>query len=454
MGFARLTAAGRIFRFLLIPLGHGQTRLALGAAVAQHLGMKAANRRTSETPQLVASRKNYALTYGALGAGLLVVVAGIWFGVRALTEKPAAQTAASVAAPPPRVDPVEAELRLASDAYAKGRYVEPSGESALDYYRNALSLDPGSEAARAGMRSVVDRILERAEQALTAERLEQATADIEIARGIDAAHPRLAFLDVQIKRERERLALDQARATTDRVRRYVDQARAQIQQQRLIRPPGANAHESLQQARKLDPRDPAVELATRELGVALTEAARRSVATGDAARARELIDVARKLGVTEAALLALERSLNDATARTTALVIDAPQSPSGSNVAPREAAPAAPAIIQERAPESAVQQTAADEVLQASELKRTKEVAPDYPSQAALDGLEGWVDIDFIISEAGIPQDLKVRDANPRRVFDRAAINSLRQWRFEPILQNGAPVAKRATLRVRFQRRG
>ena len=34
----QLTAAGRIFRFLLTPLSHGQTRLALEAAVKQHLG--------------------------------------------------------------------------------------------------------------------------------------------------------------------------------------------------------------------------------------------------------------------------------------------------------------------------------------------------------------------------------------------------------------------------------
>ena len=35
----QLTAAGRIFRFLLTPLSHGQTRLALEAAVAQHLDL-------------------------------------------------------------------------------------------------------------------------------------------------------------------------------------------------------------------------------------------------------------------------------------------------------------------------------------------------------------------------------------------------------------------------------
>jgi len=451
----RLTAAGRIFRFLLIPLGHGQTRLALGAAVAQHLGMKAANQRASQ-PSPAAARKNYALAYGALGIGAMIVVAGIWFGVRALTEEPAAPVSAAVQSAPllPPADPVQKELQLANDAFAEGRYFEPRGDSALDLYRNVLRMDPANQAAQTGVRSVVDKILERAEQALTAERLEQAVQDIETARAIDATHPRLAFLDVQVKREHERLALDQARATTNRVRTLVEQAGVQIQQQRLLRPPGANANDTLQQARRLDPRDPAVELATRELSAALTEAARRAVAAGDAARARELIDAARKLGVTDAALLALERSLNDTTARTTALVVDTPQSPAGSNVAPRQAAPAAPAIIESRAPENPVQQTPVDEVLQASELKRTREVAADYPAQAALDGLEGWVDIDFTISETGVPQDLKVRDANPRRVFDRAAVNSLRQWRFEPIVENGVPVAKRATLRVRFQRRG
>ena len=38
----QLTAAGRIFRFLLTPLSHGQTRLALEAAVTQHADLAAA----------------------------------------------------------------------------------------------------------------------------------------------------------------------------------------------------------------------------------------------------------------------------------------------------------------------------------------------------------------------------------------------------------------------------
>lgn len=62
------------------------------------------------------------------------------------------------------------------------------------------------------------------------------------------------------------------------------------------------------------------------------------------------------------------------------------------------------------------------------------------------------MDVDFTISPEGEPENLRVRDSSPRRVFDRAALDSVRQWRFAPITENGVPVARRATLRVRFQR--
>ena len=99
---------------------------------------------------------------------------------------------------PEKTDPVQAELALAKEAFDQGKYLEPAGDSALDYYRSALALDPNSDAAKDGIRSVVDKILERAEASLTAEKLEDAIRNIETARDIDPTHPRLAFLDTQI----------------------------------------------------------------------------------------------------------------------------------------------------------------------------------------------------------------------------------------------------------------
>jgi hypothetical protein len=180
----RLTAEGRVFRFLLTPLSHGQTRLALKAAAAQHIDLKASgNRRTATVPD--APKRNYVATYGALAAGLLIVIAGVWFGVGRMTSGPSKPTTAeraSTQAPgslPQRVDPVTAELALAQEAFEAERYLEPRGESALDFYRSALALDPNSEQAKAGVRAVAERILARAEAALTAERIEEAVRNVE-----------------------------------------------------------------------------------------------------------------------------------------------------------------------------------------------------------------------------------------------------------------------------------
>ena len=315
----QLTAAGRIFRFLLTPLSHGQTRLALEAAVAQSVDLKAAGHRLSSGNTSDGGNKNYVVTYGALAAGLLVVIGGIWFGVKQFTAAPEAPSAAQNAATtgpgglPEKPDPVQAELLLAKEAFAQNKLLEPAGESALDLYRSALALDPKSDAAKAGIRSVVDKILERAETSLTAERLEDAIKNIETARDIDATHPRLSFLDTQIARERERLKLSQAQEVGAKVRTLVAQGNDRMANGRLITPAGSSARESLLEARKLDPTDPAVAQGIRDLSATVIEEARKSIAIGRFDEAQTYVNAARGLGSAGTALATVERALADAT---------------------------------------------------------------------------------------------------------------------------------------------
>ena len=149
-GLMQLTAAGRIFRFLLTPLSHGQTRLALEAAVTQHKDLAAQGQRLSSGTGGTSDGKNYVVTYGALAGGLLVIIAGIWFGISHFTGDKVEPPSTSVATTEPTVglpdkpDPVKAELALAQEAFAQGRYLEPANESALDLYRSALALDPNN----------------------------------------------------------------------------------------------------------------------------------------------------------------------------------------------------------------------------------------------------------------------------------------------------------------------
>ncbi|HKU16585.1 MAG TPA: energy transducer TonB [Steroidobacteraceae bacterium] len=322
----QLTATGRIFRFLLTPLSHGQTRLALEAAVTQHQDLLAqGHRMTAAGGTTGGEKKNYVVTYGALAVGLLVVIGGIWFGVNKFAGEPAAPPVAQQAAPagqqggvPEKPDPVQAELALAKEAFGQGKYLEPAGESALDYYRSALALDPNSADAKEGIRDVVDKILERAEASLTSEKLEDASRNIELARDIDPAHPRLAFLDTQMARERERIKLSQAADISNRVRTLVNQANDRMQNGRLITPASGNARDALMEARRLDATDPNVVQSVRDFTGLLTEEARKSVAAGEVADAQNYVNVARQMGSGSAALAAVERQLSDASRATAA----------------------------------------------------------------------------------------------------------------------------------------
>ncbi|HEY0684293.1 MAG TPA: energy transducer TonB [Steroidobacter sp.] len=319
----QLTATGRIFRFLLTPLSHGATRLSLEAAVKQHLDLAAAGQRLNTGSAAgEGGSKNYVMTYGALAAGLLVVIGGIWFGVSRLTSEPEVPpvvnqpSAAGAQQPggvPERPDPVKAELALAKDAFNQNKFIEPQGESALDLYRSALALDPNSQDAKDGIRAVAEKILERAEAALLAERLEEAIRTIETARDIDSTHPRLSFLDTQVARERERLKLSQAQEVGNRVRALVNTANDRMANGRLLTPTNGSAKDALLEARRLDPTDPTVLSTIREFSAQLTEEARKSLAGGNIDAATAYVQGARQMGSAGSALAAVERSLAEAT---------------------------------------------------------------------------------------------------------------------------------------------
>jgi protein TonB len=106
--------------------------------------------------------------------------------------------------------------------------------------------------------------------------------------------------------------------------------------------------------------------------------------------------------------------------------------------------------LQEQLAAAQQQRDFTKDVAQAASLKRVREVPAVYPKDAARQGTEGWVQVEFTIAPDGSTKDLQVRDSEPAAVFDKAALDSVSRWRFEPVKKNGAPVAQRAVLQVRF----
>ena len=92
----------------------------------------------------------------------------------------------------------------------------------------------------------------------------------------------------------------------------------------------------------------------------------------------------------------------------------------------------------------------AQEPVSISSLTRTRYVAPKYPRTAERRGDSGWVDVLFTVTLDGTVRDVEVRDSQPAGTFDKAAIRAVEKWTFEPVVENGVVVEKRAGVRMMF----
>jgi protein TonB len=69
-------------------------------------------------------------------------------------------------------------------------------------------------------------------------------------------------------------------------------------------------------------------------------------------------------------------------------------------------------------------------------------VLPRYPSRALSRGIEGWVLLEFTINELGQAVDLQVIEADPKGMFDRAAVTAIQKWKYRPKMQDGRAASR------------
>ena len=124
----------------------------------------------------------------------------------AATSKPAAASAQPAAS----LDEVLEKARLAMD---ERRYIEPAKNNALEHFRQVLVLDPKNAEATEGLKRLGGLLIARARTALDERRFDNALAELEAARSIDANDPRLAEVDARLDSMRAQTALAQIQAT-------------------------------------------------------------------------------------------------------------------------------------------------------------------------------------------------------------------------------------------------
>jgi protein TonB len=77
-------------------------------------------------------------------------------------------------------------------------------------------------------------------------------------------------------------------------------------------------------------------------------------------------------------------------------------------------------------------------------------VEPVYPQRALERGIEGWVEVEFTVTEVGSISEPTILRSHPSAIFDRAALRAIERWKYEPKVVDGQPVP-RPGLRNRFR---
>ncbi|MDW8478789.1 MAG: energy transducer TonB [Xanthomonadales bacterium] len=73
-----------------------------------------------------------------------------------------------------------------------------------------------------------------------------------------------------------------------------------------------------------------------------------------------------------------------------------------------------------------------------------------YPVRAKAQGITGYVVLSLLIGPTGQVEQVRVLEAQPEGVFDEAAVEGVRSWRFEPASYKGQSVRVWARQRIRF----
>ena len=273
---------GSVYRFIHKPMSVARAKLFVQAAIKKHSDPRTTTTVIAPPRPRQPSQRKQPLVIGICVAAAALIGAVLWWNghVSKSAEQIAALTAAGAS------DPL---LVRAVDALAANRLTEPSGDNALELYLLKLARTPNDPTARAGVSEVRERLLSRAENALMAERIDEAQSAIDTARKAGVESGRLAFLSAQLNKTRDQSKIAQSRAraqseqaaSKDKLGETVQSAAERMDQNRLIEPESDSALFYVKQALRLDPKNLGAQQTKRALGARLLLEARTAIESRD-----------------------------------------------------------------------------------------------------------------------------------------------------------------------------
>jgi TonB family protein len=294
-------------------------------------------------------------------------------------------------------------LSRGREALARGALLAPVEDNARFYIQSARALAPGDAAVQQSLQELIALLQREAHQALAARNADQ--ADVWIAAAADLGADRAEVSALRGEAQQLRVAARSAELT-----RLSAAFNERLARGALLDPAADSAHFYLGQLVQQAADDPATQRARSAYGARVLEEARGALRAQDFAATRRWLAEARAASADAAGISRLDAVL---------------------------------AVAQEEAQQ-------ATSFVNASSLTRTRYVAPQFPDIARARGIDGWVDLQFVVASDGAVSDVSVVGAQPVGIFEQAALDAVRHWRYQPVLHGGQAVSEHARVRLRF----
>jgi TonB family protein len=294
-------------------------------------------------------------------------------------------------------------LAKAADRLRSGQLVEPTQDNARFFIESARAVAPDEPEVRQAEKQLEDRLVAEVRKALAAGNAETAQRWIDAAADSGISHDDITDLT----REAQRV---QTSAKMDAMARLTLLFNERLAQGRIIDPPADSAKFYLAQLLQSDATHPSTVLARQALASRTLDEAKAAVRRQDFVGAHRWLAETRDAGTDDASISAVEQDMT---------------------------------TLQDNA-------TRAAEIVSAGNLELAKYVPPTFPVAARQRGMSGWVDVQFVVRPDGLVSDVIITGAEPVGLFEQAAVDAVKRWRYKPVERDGHAVDQRARLRMKF----
>jgi protein TonB len=408
-----------------------------------HHGPDVRRSRTAAISAAAAAGGSKLRTWAPILAGVVfIAITAAWLTLRAPDtddRAPATTPSASQIAEPaialPATDTADVQAGSSDELLDRARvalsarhYTDPAGDNALAYFRAVLAQDPANDEAMEGLQRIGVLLDERLQAELGQRRFNDAAVTLGQLKLIRPGDPGLAQIDAKLAEAQIAAAAEISRRQgAAHAQQLAQLVSTRIREGKLVDPARDSAKLYLAQLRRM-PTDPQglADAATAELTQAFLLKIREAAAQPQPDDLERWLAEARALGVSPTRVAAAIRAAPPAATAQ-------PPMTQPERLAQPVAARSNDGRPLEPSQESALASLNASRRLPPSELKRTRYVPPEYPKDALKRDIGGEVRVRFTLDADGKVKSAEVVNSTPADVFDRAALDAVRRWRFKPL---------------------